>query len=1256
MKVRLALAMCIVLWLRPGAVAGAQAEDGLPKGSNLREARLVGPARVAQEGGREVMAASRFSAGVLDAGPLRDCTIAFRYRHANGLADIVLGPKGIDRLGPVYHVMLRNDAVVLARETPRGTQEPKTGPFAFQPGTWYDVAIQRGGGRFRVAVGAQTVLDVADAETEAADLVAFGSLAGEGFAFSDVRVTAHGAEEVAGALRSGETIYGTADPESLRGWTLAAGSRFEPLGLGRGRPLGLAQKLQAAPGAEAIWTRAAAADYTLVFSFLPGRGTGLVGLQRSGRPPQAREYRLRLAPDRVALSRFADGQERELGAAPVSLLPDRWYNATVHASSGWIHVALDWREVLRVEDPQPLPAGNQVFCSSGGQEIAYAEVRLTFLEPKRAHYIRRLIERQEPKKEPAAEPPSKAQLAPQVVPLQVARYQYPGGCTLAPCTINPGEIPPNFVHTWVLDLKDMDAFQLYTKGAADILLDKGDCITIYALAGLKKQPPQPLVPPILAASKTEALTVDVSNVPSDHVMNGKSYRRVYLKLETSAAYAPRRFVLRGLANLGTKKGTEEALVLADDIDYSGNAIGDYLDPQMKKHAISPPWKKGAQTNWNTYPKPDPADGWFLVAKNLSDATPHFYTLVYYNERYAILRLFLLNLGMPSNVSGATATLSLRGYVVTKQDPVTQKTYLDKGPLTGAFFPLHPNVTRWSSITVPLVEWLGGSWACADIPVLYPMGENLPVDAAKASTQPPNYYRSLYEEPLEKGRREILLSVVVNTYDYGKLEGELTGKAVGTALEKLKAGGGGSDDFFIKFAQFAGKAFSTAGSIYEGANKIYEGVKKYYTDTKNSDPKTSGLKELGSLISMGSSVFSGGLGIANAVMSFIDMISGTQKEPLQLSIELDLKGYLKGTVLIKHEMGYSWFCRLPGRFPIAEAYAEGLVLEDPELTAAAVPRYDRTLGLFGFRYHPRHVTFTVDNSNKGKDMLMGMAYPAVPSPGLPQNWTWDLALAAISSMIDRTKPLARGNVSEWLPIIYNPFAEIVPIRPLIVKTETCRNGSEMDSRWHFDLSWKAHVTPEPGDTAFPQNVVLDYKDGPDFTVCVYHAVESVGGIQSSKGFRTGFRSDWPRDPALDGPWPKPDTPDSPNDPNGRRIQVIPYHSYVPKTYKTFKDIQYPLVDRWYSAWIVCDDKKLAPGDPYPLDSVVYSWDIPYFYYSRTRKNDNGEVPRSLGRLVAHLRAPVGLYVTRIVEDKATKTWGLEHDDAPSMLLRQGDENP
>lgn len=1010
------------------------------------------------------------------------------------------------------------------------------------------------------------------------------------------------------SLRSGQVIYGTNDHEALHGWKLKSGSHFAPHGS--------EQQIEMTGTTEAIWSRAIATDYTLVFSFQLMRGTGGLSLQRSGERGKYSEYRLQLAHSRITLERFSGRKRGEkLGSAPIKLTPDRWHTCCVESCNGWKRVTIDNYEVLNLIDPNPLPSGTQVFCSSGkDNKIAYTDIHLTPWATGDAIQIRENLDRfsfsfkPRDKRLPDFIPHLRQPL---VVPLENAVFKYDlegkHKYERTPVRINPGTLPPNFVHTWILDLKGIETFRLHFASFDDIKLHKDDRVSIYNLQGLKSKPPQPLVSFTTSATE-DILTADLSKAPYDKVRTGTDYKRVYIQLETSPEYTPRRFIISGIEINNKPSGTEEALLFGDDIDYSSVIIAEEKNKQGISKSIPAPWVPGYYTHYNNLPLPDPSKGWYLVAKYLTNPDQSIYALVYYNEQRSLLWIYLYNLDIPINVTGATVTVSMERYTPAIPD---LSPYPGKAPLSGALFSLHPNPNRWSSAEIPLLNWGPGTWVCVEVPMLYPMADNTPVDLSKAAPLPPSVnYRSLYEEPMQKGLRGILLKLHINTYDLGQFEGTLTGQAVGEAIEKLNQQPG-----FFDNLKSAGGA---AGDIFKNGYEVYKGVKDFYDNTIKNPPKDmSTFKFLSNVVGAGASVFSGIGGVVGAALSFVNVFIGDPKLPMRMAIMLDLNAKFTGQLKIQHNLGPSVAFYLPGRFAIDEAVSLGLLADDPDTTALWAPRYDRSMGLFGYRYQPSEVIFPLYRGYRPGIQYdnLDAVFPA-------------LQYQSIQYGLKITVPF-RDNIERLLPIVYNSFAEIIPMKPIVVKSDTApwpeqnvdyatySNWPMFDpywgmllTKWHFDIAWKTHVIPEPDDVKFPPDTYTqDSEHGPALSVRVRFHDDARNVEESTIYYYGAFEYN----------------------PKGLLIQVHPIPECVPQTYKDFKNVyKVKTLQKYYRNNVKkAEDSKgnvigiMDIKDTYPYDTVAYVWDIPFFYYGRSRKS-NGTIP-SL-RSTAHMYCPVMLLLT------------------------------
>jgi hypothetical protein len=219
-------------------------------------------------------------------------------------------------------------------------------------------------------------------------------------------------------------------------------------------------------------------------------------LQRSGSRLGEQEYRLRFDVARLVLRRVQDGHEQELGSAATHLASDRWHHMGIYSVGGWKRLTLDYREVLKIEESRQLPAGHPVFSSHGPDEVAYADVRLTPWTRDEALRVWGILQKVVLKGPLPGIRLEAHPLPPQIVPLNVAVFKYvqagPNQYEKHRTRINPGDVPPFFVHTWILDLKDIEKFRFFFQYPDDFKLHPEDRITVYGLDGLKQHPPKPL--------------------------------------------------------------------------------------------------------------------------------------------------------------------------------------------------------------------------------------------------------------------------------------------------------------------------------------------------------------------------------------------------------------------------------------------------------------------------------------------------------------------------------------------------------------------------------------------------------------------------------------------------------------------------------------------------------------------------------------------------------------------------------------------
>ena len=281
-----------------------------------------------------------------------------------------------------------------------------------------------------------------------------------------------------------------------------------------------------------------------------------------------------------------------------------------------------------------------------------------------------------------------------------------------PSLINPGHLPPNYRHTWLIRTKNIDAFR-FIFDAVDLDWGNGDRLVVYnAKLDMKER-------------WIFSSLADFHNliIPCNLTLDDQApYIQFYLILETGPKVVERAFRLWGLEAMHPSNGDQEALLVCDDLDYD-----DLRTPWIQAYAIDgqlvrldKPWAE-ASTQLVSGPLPPliPEQGWYLLGKNIN-ANPElmkfykFFSFVFYNERSGRLRAYLFNHDFDD--------IDITGYTVT----FTIWADGGKSALEGAFFPVDPRPDQWNSVTIPIPHsWRKGSWAFVETPILYPMVKGLP---------------------------------------------------------------------------------------------------------------------------------------------------------------------------------------------------------------------------------------------------------------------------------------------------------------------------------------------------------------------------------------------------------------------------------------------------------------------------------------------------------------------------------------------------
>lgn len=375
-----------------------------------------------------------------------------------------------------------------------------------------------------------------------------------------------------------------------------------------------------------------------------------------------------------------------------------------------------------------------------------------------------------------------------------------------PSPINAGLVPPNFVHTWGIDVtappppedQAQPRISLLRLGTdlASVALNwaSGDRVRVLASNGSLTHFVDGKPAEFTSLQDVKNKTVVVYHTDLDA---GKGHTRFYLLLATSEAPSPRRFELTDvLLYADPRVATSEALLLTDDLNYETTFKGDNCPlggcpvPFFELPdgtTIDHPWRAdGRQTPKSPqngdkpieFPAASKNDGWYLIGRNTTRCSqPGFCTLLYYNERTSILRVYLLNVNLPSDrVVGYSVRLRL---------------WAGGKNLDGLFFIGDPRPQRWREalVIIPASVWANDKWAFFEVTMLYPMARELPWREPSPEQRKESRLFPVYETAHGKKDQNVQLQVEVRPFLEGDLKADLVAEAIGQAIEDS----GGSRD-------------------------------------------------------------------------------------------------------------------------------------------------------------------------------------------------------------------------------------------------------------------------------------------------------------------------------------------------------------------------------------------------------------------------------------------------------------------------------
>lgn len=863
--------------------------------------------------------------------------------------------------------------------------------------------------------------------------------------------------------------------------------------------------------------------------------------------------------------------------------------------------------------------------------------------------------------------------------------------------IDPGPVPPTYVHSWAFAMSGFTTFKLSpARDGLELNWLSGDHVVFYVPeTGQRKV--------FTSEVELRASVVELSPLPAAFPV------RAYLILKASterwadpSERRQRRFRIEGVRPLASADDPKVVLV-GDDLNYDTRLAPNH-DPWYSDGTpenVSQGWIQG-QNTWAGVEVGEPReeDGWYLLARFTPPpqeaADMALNALVYYNEQTSHLRLYVLPGPRLDGATGLDVRLRLLG-----RDPGSKSGYV---PLKGAFFDDDSSPHTWSEAHLPITRLATNRWTMAQTSVLFPMATDLPAgqdtsgpglttDEGRILTDDPRFpprsewLKPIYDSQFESQNGNIRLQVEITPFERGSADLDFIGEGVGAAIQDSTPSG---DPFLKILKDSIGSAIETGKGANKAADWIYQKVKaSYHAHKPASTPPNAPLP---GLLALSAGGFTGSVtAVAAAIAFFAKAFS--EPEALRLALELKIRGTITGTIYTPLTK-VIFDCYLPGRFDAEEMHiSEGVSLQDPTLHQLT-PRYDRPLGHLGYRYDPsrlkcRAIYFeTFGDSDPRTDITFGewawnwsmrCVWPANKSPKYPYSaysgrtpWRWGPDSRHHEAPIDG-----------FLPVVFNEYAEIMPIQPIGTRRvegpdpsavpggRESTSGIQTTQRAQLpdapeiphqpthhhvgNVAFAAHLDPEPGDTTFP-TVDIELGSIGSRSVWVFHDSDWLHGA-AWDGTVEEFIEQQGRTfvERADGYWLDA----------GPGVWVPPLRDFLhPMDVRTYtfgqmsmllydEDQENPgsTVDSMSFLNTTLDKKHFrpyAPGGSWPLANIMFGWDVRYLYYGRSRQLPSGRVPRR--RVTRPMRSPVTISVIRFECDFGMQeSWEKAGSDAPSVMM-------
>ncbi|MDX1436261.1 MAG: hypothetical protein R3335_05595, partial [Anaerolineales bacterium] len=811
--------------------------------------------------------------------------------------------------------------------------------------------------------------------------------------------------------------------------------------------------------------------------------------------------------------------------------------------------------------------------------------------------------------------------------------------------IDPGLVPPTYIHSWAIDIANFSEFRL--AAAPDGLAlnwGTGDEVILYV-------PETGQTTSITSAQDLRQKPLELNPLP------GAFPVRIYIILRTSkerwasgTGKEHRRFIIEGLYPVNPA-GDPKAFLVGDDLNYVTH-LDTKSAPQHEpwfddgsKEKVWQGWVQGRNTQSGVeVEEPRPEEGYYLVARFTpppgESSDMHVHALVYYNEQKSTVRVYLLPGQRVDPATGLEVRLRLLG-----RDPREKAGY---ARLEGAFFDDDMRPHEWSEALMIVPSIVADKWTMVETNMLFPMARALPsgkdasgpgfvTDEGVVTTNDPRFPLQkdwlvpVYDSTFESEMENIRLQLEVTPFERGQAQLDFIGMGVGTAIKESTNSG---DPFISLMKDSVSSAIDAGKSAYKVGDWIYGKVKESH---KSSHPAATALP---GLLAIGAGPFTGGVSaIAAGIAFFVKAFS--DPEHLRLALELKIRGTITGSIYTPKAKAI-YDCYLPGRFDARQMHInEGVSQADPSLHQL-LPRYDRPLGHFGYRYDPtklkiRTVYFgPYDDADPDTEITHGeyawqwamrCCWPAPEYDQLKHpyhiyrdgwRWMWGVANSKHPAVIDG-----------FLPVVYNEYAEIVPVNPISSKRtqlpDPPKGPRQPTHHYIGNTAYSLYFSPAPGDQRFP---AAQEELGPvgSRSIWVYHDSDwkDLGAWEGSvedfieKGNPTEIKRG-------DGFWLDAGPP----------AQAPPLRDFMHQIdvrTHDYGEMSVILYDEDYSAGTGVDSKsflgitmetkhfrKYKKGAAWPLADIVFAQNVRYLYYGKTRQQQSGFVPRQ--RVLRKMRSPV-----------------------------------